>query len=855
LRDDLYCQGECMAYYNNLDSKEPHDNVHEIQDAAAHYSSHGATLCQIRYGAEAFLQLLDENAKVFTFQTFDDDKLRKEGTLAKVLHGSLEECWHELVELNNRGAGIFVTVNETDGRGRKNENIVGVRAIFQDDDAGFQGAYPLPPSIEVMSSPGKFQRYWLCSGVTPEEFKIFLDRLTDSYGSDPKAKGVARVLRLPGFYHLKDPDDPHLVTLQPSPGTVYGAEELRSAFLSAEAVPVSGTLQRAGRAETVQQSTAKNALAGEETRRIEQFSSPVLQSVDRGQSEQERVVSALLALPQKFVDERNLWRDIGMALYSSGLPGARSLFDEWSMGSEKFGGGHGFPGSPKYDKAGQETFWTSLSKDFNGPKITLKTLFYHARLHGWIDPKRSCHHTDLGNAQRLVDRHGLNLRYVVEWGKWLIWRDGRWNVDTSFEIERLAKETVEAMWREADKLASDDDRTSLRKHALKSEAAQRIHAMIVLARSEDGVPISASLLDAQSYLLGLHNGVIDLRTLTFREGRREDYITKFCGTHYDPHAKCPNWLKFLDRIMDENQEIIDYLRRFDGYGLTGSVAEEVMRILWGKGKNGKSTYRETKRLLLGDYSDTAGVDVLLQKHDAGAATPQMAKLKGLRHISINETRENGKLSEERLKNLTSNEQLEARFLNQNPFTFMPTHKTDLTTNHKPVIAGTDEGIWRRIHLVPFTITIPEEERDEHYRENYLMPELPGILNWMLKGLNEYNKLGLNPPKEIQAATRAYRTEMDVIEQWLDDNCHCLPQCSQMLHELHKNYLDYVSTEFGHAGVTLSKRKFGYALSDRGFETDRGTGGGRIRKGLMLKDFNLGMKEAPRQGVSLEEAFT
>jgi len=260
-----------------------------------------------------------------------------------------------------------------------------------------------------------------------------------------------------------------------------------------------------------------------------------------------------------------------------------------------------------------------------------------------------------------------------------------------------------------------------------------------------------------------------------------------------------------------------------------------MRILWGKGRNGKSTYRETKSLLLGDYSDTCGVDVLLQKHDGGGATPQIAKLKGLRHVSVNETRENGKLSEERVKNLTSNEALEARFLHQNPFTFAPTHKTDITTNFKPVIAGTDEGIWRRIHLVPFTVTIPEEERDEHYREKYLVPELPGILNWMLEGLKSYDEQGLEPPKAIQAATRAYRAEMDVIAQWLEDNCLCHAQASQLLSELYEDYVDYVRNEFGPTAAPLSKRKFGDALSDRGFEPVRGTGGGRLRKGLMLKD--------------------
>ena len=181
--------------------------------------------------AKKFLTLLDSEAPYFTFQTFDDNKKRKSSSLIRVFHGSLDEHWHELVELNGKGAGIFVTVNKTDLRGRKEKNIIGVRAIFQDDDESFQGTYPLPPSIQVQSSPGKFQRYWLCSDVSFEQFKDLQERLIESYGCDKNVKDLTRVFRLPGFFHRKDPDHPYLVRMvEPSPGIVYGAEELIKAF-------------------------------------------------------------------------------------------------------------------------------------------------------------------------------------------------------------------------------------------------------------------------------------------------------------------------------------------------------------------------------------------------------------------------------------------------------------------------------------------------------------------------------------------------------------------------------------------------------------------------------------------------
>ena len=306
-----------------------------------------ANQIQDKQEAKTFIGLLDNGAKFFTFQTFDDNENRKDKRLARVLHGSLDKCWDELVELNRKGAGIFVTVNETDGVGRKNCNIIRARAIFQDDDDGFEGTYPLTPSIEVETSPGKYQRYWLSSGLTPDQFNTLLDRLVHYYGCDKNAKGLARVFRLPGFLHLKDPAHPHLVTLlEPSPGTVYGAEELISAFLDNDKVS-SGDVEGSDVGEVAKEACSSLS---------EKCAVP-------NESEKERIVSALQALPQRFVDERSLWRDIGMALYSSGSLDARPLFDEWSMGSEMRWGTWLRGLSQVSMKPGQDTLWKSLGQD------------------------------------------------------------------------------------------------------------------------------------------------------------------------------------------------------------------------------------------------------------------------------------------------------------------------------------------------------------------------------------------------------------------------------------------------------------------------------------------------------------
>ena len=333
----------------------------------------------------------------------------------------------------------------------------------------------------------------------------------------------------------------------------------------------------------------------------------------------------------------------------------------------------------------------------------------------------------------------------------------------------------------------------------------RIRNMIDLSKSEDGVTISSDVFDSDSNLLGVRNGIIDLTTFDFRKGRREEFITRYCGCDYDPVATCPSWTKFLVQIMKNNQDMISFLQRNDGFELTGLIDEKV-RIHWGSGANGKSVYREVKRFVYGGYSDTASVALLLQTDKASAASPEMAKLKGYRHISINETREHAKYSEERLKNLASNEPISARPMYGDPITFMPTHKLEISTQHKPDVTAVDEGFWRRILLIPFTYTVPEKERNIKFREEYLMGELPGILNWMLDGLQDFYKQGLNPPIEVKNAIEEYRNEMDFVQQWVDDKCIKDTLARTSIDILYKDYEIYIKQDFGVRNPSIFKEK-------------------------------------------------
>jgi putative DNA primase/helicase len=441
--------------------------------------------------------------------------------------------------------------------------------------------------------------------------------------------------------------------------------------------------------------------------------------------------------------------------------------------------------------------------------------------------------TDLGNARRLTARHGNDIHYVSEWNVWIVWNDKsqRWEIDRNGAIMRLAEETSLSIFNEAMTLNNQTDRNELLRHAMRSQSEARLTAMINLARAEEGVTISAEMLDADPWLLGVQNGVIDLKQGTFRPARREDLITKSAGAYFDPDADCPNWEQFLQTVTGNDPDLQSYLQRVTGYVLTGSVREEVTFMPYGTGCNGKSTYRETLHSLMGSYALAADANLLVERKATGGATEEIARLKGKRFVAVNETAENDQLNEARVKFITSQDMITARNLYGHFFDFFPTHKAFITTNHKPIIRGTDEGIWRRVHLIPFTIAIDVSAVERDFRERRLVPELSGILNWALAGLAAYLREGLNPPNSVLASTQEYRSDMDVVGQWIQERCQLDPHATITTGAAYMDYSGWANEEVGWA---LGKLKFRRHLGDRGFTPAKGTGGVRLIAGLRLK---------------------
>lgn len=435
--------------------------------------------------------------------------------------------------------------------------------------------------------------------------------------------------------------------------------------------------------------------------------------------------------------------------------------------------------------------------------------------------------TDLGNAKRLVLRYGDKIRYCYAWKKWLVWDGKTWHIDNNGQILRLAKDTVKHIYYEATQISDESQRKAIAKWGIKSEAEKYIKAMVSLVQSEPGIAISPTQLDSEPYFLSCLNGTVDLKTGVLKPHDPKDFITKTLPFEYNPKADCPLWIEFLETIFNWNYDLILFVQRAVGYSLTGDISEQCLFLLFGTGANGKSVFLKTMANLLCEFSQTADFETFLVKKNDGGVRNDLARMRGNRFISAIEAESGKRLSENLIKSLTGGDTISARFLFAEFFYFQPTFKLWLAANHKPNIRGTDHAIWRRIRLIPFNVTIPENRQDKKLEEK-LRGELPGILAWAVQGCLEWQKNGLQTPEEVRTATNGYREEMDSIGAFISDCCVLLPDAKVQAGKLYEAYKKWAEEN---GEFILKQRDFGMRLSERGLE--RIESSGHWRKGIGL----------------------
>jgi putative DNA primase/helicase len=473
-----------------------------------------------------------------------------------------------------------------------------------------------------------------------------------------------------------------------------------------------------------------------------------------------------------------------------------------------------------------------------------------AKFLGWERPdnreiRRHYTRSDLGNAERFVDMHGDRVRWCPALKSWLFYDGRRWARDECGEARKLAHDTARSILKDA---AAEEDlakQKEIAKFAISSQNEGRINGM--LSQAKPYLAVRMEELDRDRWSINCLSGTLDLRSGQIRPHDPADLITKLAPVEYDPRTGRARFGQFLrETLLDE--AVISFVKRYAGYTLTGITRERLFAILYGFGKNGKTTLVELLQDAMGDYATNTDTETILAKKYQGVGN-DVAALKGARFVSAAEVEQGRRLAESKVKQLTGSDTVTARFLFGEHFSFKPEFKLWLSTNNKPVIQGTDDAIWDRIRLIPFTQRFEGSKADPRLPEK-LREELAGVFAWMVEGCLEWQEHGLGEPESVKAATNRYRTEMDTLASFFDERCVIHPSALVPASVLYEKYRMWC---LGAGEDAETQKMFGMRLAERGFASAKLTRGPhKDRKGwrsigLKADDPDPGADDPPPSG--------
>lgn len=732
-------------------------------------------------------------------------------------------------------------IPKTDGEGspKKPESvrsriatIEAVNCLFGEFDAkDFEGGKPaalthilrLPRKpTAIVDSGGGWHVYWILripilisDGATRERLCRLQARWVEFVGSDPGAKDLARVLRVPGTLNYKyDPPRPvefHRLDWE----CLYDLDELEQLLPADLPGPARPSARR-----------------------------------EPGEFEPNTVDYWLDQALSKYPDLRN----------EGGAWLAAQLRDNFSLSPAEIKAVN-YPerapqpaGKPAYTRLEWErTVDSILTRPARDPA---RGNGNGHRLASEIPPDAGAdlpeqtemdfHYTDLGNAQRFAVQHVGKVCFVKVWD-WLIWTGKLWKLDESGAVRRLAHGTILRFYADAnresfkaakafeqlqaqalspgvDLVQATEEALAKARAALKnaekavkwglsSQQSGRIDGMLKEAKVQYELVADPGEFDKDPWLLNVENGVLDLKTGELKPHDPSYKLSKIAGTRYDPAAACPTWLAFLDKIFNGDQAMIAFLQRAAGYSLTGDIREQALFLLYGTGANGKSTFVNALQAMLGDYAMKSRAETLMVKRQ-DSIPEEVAQLAGVRFMLAAELAEEQTLNESLIKDLTGGDKLRGRKLYHDSFEYWPVAKVWMYGNHNPEIRGTDEGIWRRIKRIPFLVTIPEPEQDKTLPQKQLA-ELPGILTWAVAGCLEWQRAGLQTPAVVTQSTAEFRAEQDVLAAFLTE---CVIANSLATTSAGDMYARYQSWSEQGGLRFMSKIAFSRAMEERGHST-------------------------------------
>ena len=759
------------------------------------------------------------------------DPLR--GRYANLSLADVEQLLPKLKKINERGAGIFIARNQCKGH-RSEANVIRVRGVHADMDDVTQDEIEkvirvLQPSIVVQSStPNRCQLYWQLSDgqeLSKGETKSINQRLVQNYGADLAAVDVSRLLRLPGFMHMKyrAEDRTPTVTLF-GVGGKYTATQIRNAF-----APAKGTTQKPKIPPPSNTPGVLNQiLIPANLEAVVKAVAEKYPSLWAGEWEKVIRPSGEIGYASKSEADLALSGHIARTCVYLGLPeseladAVEAVFCSSGLGADN-----------KWQSRG----------DYRVRTITkaIASLSNHPAKHSGLQLES---YGDIRNAKAFAQSSRGQFLFVATRESWLKWQQEQWHLCEKEEHVGAAKDVCNQILNAASAAFRENQETGkkLLQDAMTAHNLPRIMAMLKLAVSEPEMATTDKELDSDPYKLGVGNGVVDLRSGLHYFNQPEFKVTRYCNADFVADAPCPRWITFLNQIFQEDEETIESVQRLLGYTLTGLVTEEVLVICYGYGSNGKSVFSNVIHNIFGGYATTSPPSLLTaRKADDTSPRNDLAALAGTRYVSINELQAGDRLDEQVVKMLAGREPISARFLHREYFEYMPNFTAWLRTNHKPIITGGDDGIWRRLVVLAFRRKFDDDEKDPDL-QGKLLEERDGILQWMLEGTSKYLRDGLKLSPRIRQENAVYRKDSDLIGEFLDDVMEVDPTAKinqQTSYEAWKEWC--IDNGFR----VSSKKSFTQRLAERGYPEGK-SGGNRFYVGLRTQGKKTLIAPAPTQ---------
>ena len=681
----------------------------------------------------------------------------------KTLHGTIKTHGPDLIAANVAGDGVFMAINQLMGEGSiSDDKVTKVKAVFIDADGTMNVSEikKLNPHLVVRSSSKKYHAYWLVSNLKPSQFKAVQSALAAKFGTDPAVCNPARVMRMPGTIHQK--------------GMPVLSKILHSVD-EAKPMPI-------------------EALFKQLDVWVEDAPSQAVESKAESTNVSE-LRSALSAI--QVADDRDTWLKIGMAIHHS-FPDhdGYQLWEKWSKQSKKF------------NSKDQRKNWDSFKP---GGTRTVKTIYKMARESGWQPPTKA---TTLPTTEfQLVDEFARRAKdqlcYETGGGDWMLFQAPVWVVDDA-RVVNAARGIFEPMIEQAASEGADKAMGVLRRF----NSVSGVRLLLRDASAIADLTVMSTDFDRHPHLLAVHNGLVDLVSGEFSKGQSSDLLKCQSPTVYDPGARCPQFLEFLNFITCDRPEYVSYLQRALGYTLFGHTNEQVFFIAYGSSGNGKGTLFRLMAHVLGPFVKAVAPNLLSRAYagNPNGSTSAIMALNGPRMLQCGEGEERRRFDTAFIKQLSGSDPFSGRANHGDQVEFTPVAKLWLSANDLPEVPQQDEAMWRRIRILPFDATI--ESRDGAY-ELKLQKEAPGVLNWLIKGAQKYAESGLGDCVAVSRASIRARRSADSVAAWIKSNCRVSEDTRLQSSTAYDDYRKFCTSQ---DRQKLSSQRFAAAMKTKGFES-------------------------------------